>query len=61
MRKNRVVKAPLPYFLYRKENAMWEKKETELLTCQGLTVYLFMRLIVYDKQIKITVIKIADN
>jgi len=40
---------------------MWEKKETELLTCQGLTVYLFMRLIVYDKQIKITVIKIADN
>lgn len=61
MRKNRVVKAPLPYFLYSKENAMWEKKETELLTCQGLTVYLFMRLIVYDKQIKITVIKIADN
>ena len=38
-----------------------KKQETELLTCQGLTVYLFMRLIVYDKQIKITVIKIADN
>ena len=56
MRKNRVVKAPLPYFLFSKENVLWEKKEAKLLNCEIAKVYLFMRLIVYDKQIKITIL-----